>query len=357
MRTEFWRDKRVLLTGHTGFKGSWLSLWLQSLGANVAGYSLPPEETGSLFESAAVARRMASIFGDIRDVEHLQEVCVEFRPEIVFHLAAQALVRRSYAAPIDTYDVNVMGTVSLLEAVRRSETCRVVVNITSDKCYENKEWTWGYRENDELGGHDPYSSSKACAEIVTAAYRRSFFGPQSPTNVAVASARAGNVIGGGDFAKDRIVPDFIAAAYRGVPLHVRYPNAVRPWQHVLEPLSGYLLLAEKLWEEPTKYAGSWNFGPSAEGIRTVGWVVEQLNDYCGRRIVWNVDSNPQPHEARMLTLDSAKARSLLGWKPRWTVERALKAAAEWYDAHAKGESSTNLVLRQIDAYSTSDILQ
>lgn len=350
VNAQFWRGKRVLLTGHTGFKGGWLALWLQKMGATVAGYALPAESDESLFQLAAVGEHMESVQADIRNREPLQELFDRFNPEIVFHLAAQALVRKSYLEPVETYQVNVMGTVHVLEAVRKTQSCRVVVNITSDKCYENKEWTWGYRENDPMGGHDPYSNSKGCAELVTAAYRRSFFETQGAGRTAIASARAGNVIGGGDFSKDRIVPDFMAAIKKGKPLYIRNPDAVRPWQHVLEPLSGYLLLAEKLWDDPNRYADGWNFGPAPDDIRPVRWIVEKLNDYWDKPISWEIDKAPKPHEAHLLVLDSAKARMMLGWKPRWTLEQALQAVVKWHSAYKRGEPLRNVVMDQIASY-------
>ena len=351
VNTQFWSGKRVLLTGHTGFKGSWLSLWLQKMGASVAGYALPPGPGDSLFELASVAKDMdISVYADVRHLDRLNEVIGDFRPEIVFHLAAQPLVTVSYLKPMETFQINVMGTVNILEAVRRSACCRVVVMITSDKCYQNSEWVWGYRESDPLGGRDPYSSSKGCAELVTAAYRQSFFGTGGANQVAIATARAGNVIGGGDFSKDRLVPDVMAAALSNRPLRVRCPDAVRPWQHVLEPLSGYLILAEMLWNDPTRYSQSWNFGPLQNDSRSVRLVLETLSDCWGRRIPWELDSEPVPHEAHLLTLDSAKARALLGWKPRWNLERALQAVVEWYRAYKGNEPLRELVMQQIASY-------
>jgi CDP-glucose 4,6-dehydratase len=349
----FWRGKRVLLTGHTGFKGSWLSLWLRKLGADVAGYALPPASPDNLFHLAAVGQELLSVYADLRSRERLQELFSNFQPEIVFHLAAQALVRSSYVEPVETYHVNVMGTIYLLEEVRKTSSCRVVVNVTSDKCYENKEWTWGYRECDPMGGHDPYSSSKGCAELVTAAYRRSFLDARDSGRVAVASARAGNVIGGGDFAKDRLIPDFMSAIGRGKPLQVRNPNAVRPWQHVLEPLSGYLLLAEKLWTNPDDFAQGWNFGPAPDDIRSVRWIVEELTKYYGESISWEIDSSTQPHEANLLVLDSAKARAMLGWKPRWPLERALRAVVDWHKSYLSNEPLRSVVMEQISHYEAS----
>jgi len=348
----FWCGKRVLLTGHTGFKGSWLSLWLQKLGATVAGYALPPAPGENLFELASVGERMESVFADIRSLESVQKLVAQFRPEIVFHLAAQPLVRLSYLIPVETYQVNVMGTVNLLEAVRTTGSCRVIVVITSDKCYENREWVWGYRESDPQGGDDPYSSSKGCAELAISAYRKSFF--ETHRSVAVASARAGNVIGGGDFSKDRLVPDLMTAIRKCSPLKVRYPNAIRPWQHVLEPLSGYLLLAEKLWGNPQGYSQSWNFGPSLDDARPVRWIVEKVNDLWGEQFSWDLDSEPKLHEAHLLMLDSAKARMMLGWKPRWRLEQALEAVVDWYKAYAKAESLRELVMQQIASYESVD---
>jgi CDP-glucose 4,6-dehydratase len=350
----FWRHKRVLVTGHTGFKGSWLALWLQRLGAQVAGYALPPPPDRSLFSLANVGHQMQSYYADIRDSERLERMFEEFRPEIVFHLAAQPLVRLSYLIPVETYEVNVMGTVRLLDAARKTSSCRVVVNITSDKCYENREWAWGYRESDPMGGRDPYSSSKGCAELVTAAYRSSFFdGENTDRQMGLASARAGNVIGGGDFSKDRIIPDIMAAVTSGRPLFIRNPDAVRPWQHVLEPLSGYLLLAEKLWADPLRFSQGWNFGPSAEDLMPVRWVVEKLLEYSDGHVRWQIDSAPKPHEAHLLMLDSSQARLKFGWTPRWNLEQALRSVAEWHTAYSSGELVRGIVLRQIEAYEKS----
>ena len=353
MNKTFWIGKRVLITGHTGFKGSWLSLWLHKMGAVVAGYALPaPEE--SLFQLAGVAEGMKeSVYDDIRTLDPLTRLMGSFRPEIVFHLAAQPIVRIAYQQPIETYYVNVMGTANLLEAVRLSDSCRAVVVITSDKCYENKEWVWGYRESDSLGGHDPYSSSKACAELITASYRHSYLHQGASSPVALASARAGNVIGGGDFSKDRLIPDLMAAVLKGSPLKLRFPDAVRPWQHVLEPLSGYLLLAERIWSDPEHYAQSWNFGPTPDDLKSVRWIVNRLNECLGRRVSWDLDAGNAPHEATLLALDSAKARMVLGWKPRWTLDRALEAIVEWYKTYESRESVRDVVVRQIEAYEAS----
>lgn len=355
MNREFWRDKRVLLTGHTGFKGSWLSLWLQSLGAKVVGYALAaPAE--SLFHLGQVGDGVGNIYGDVRDRAKLHDAIESFQPEIIFHLAAQSLVRKSYAAPLETFEVNVMGTIHLLEAVRANRSCRVVVNVTSDKCYLNKESLRPYVEDDALGGDDPYSSSKGCAELVTSAYRRSFFHTQQhPPCAAIASARAGNVIGGGDFAADRLVPDTMTAIVQGRIPRIRNPHAIRPWQHVLEPLSGYLLLAERLWERPDAYSQGWNFGPAAEDVRPVSWVVRKLAALWGADLSCEIDDGCHPHEAQLLALDSAKARTMLGWQPRWTLEHALHAVTSWYKAYARGACIRQVVLEQIALYESHDV--
>ncbi|MBU0750991.1 MAG: CDP-glucose 4,6-dehydratase [Gammaproteobacteria bacterium] len=349
--TSFWHGRRVFLTGHTGFKGGWLSLWLQNMGAEVHGYALEPPTQPNLFEVARVAEGMASsTIADIRDAGALAQTMQRARPEVVFHLAAQPLVRHSYAAPVETYATNVMGTVHLLEAARATPSVRAVVNVTTDKCYENREWIWPYRENEALGGHDPYSSSKACAEIVTAAWRRSFL---DAAGVQIASARAGNVIGGGDWAADRLLPDFLRAMDAGRPLVVRSPGAIRPWQHVLEPLTGYLILAEKLCTEGAVFAEAWNFGPDEADARPVQWIVEML---CSRvpGATWHCDSAPQPHEANTLRLDSAKAHARLGWRPRWDLERALAATLDWHLAWKAGGAMANFCLDQIEAYSAEE---
>lgn len=348
----FWKDKRVLLTGHTGFKGSWLSLWLQSMGARVAGYALAPPTNPSLFEVADVGTGMDSFIGDIRDLEYLRRVFAEHRPEIVIHMAAQPLVRYSYAEPVETYSTNVMGTVNLLEVVRTTPGVKVVVNVTSDKCYENREWAWGYRENEAMGGYDPYSSSKGCAELVTAAYRNSYFHPEKylTHGVAIATGRAGNVIGGGDWADDRLIPDIVRAIMQGQPVNIRSPHAIRPWQHVLEPLAGYLALAQKLYEEGAEYAEGWNFGPNDQDAKPVQWIVEQLTSAWGEGASWILDGGDHPHEAHYLKLDCAKARMRLDWQPRWHLQEALGAIIEWHRAHRDGKNMRELTLRQISAY-------
>ncbi len=354
MSRTFWKDKKVLITGHTGFKGSWLSLWLQGLGADVLGYALPPPTEPSLFKVANVADGMTSIIGDVRDLEHLQAVITEHRPEVIIHMAAQPLVRYSYENPIETYGTNVMGTANVLEAVRQSDSARVVVCITSDKCYDNKEWLWGYRENEPMGGHDPYSSSKGCAELVIAAYRNSYFSADEPEcrTVALASARAGNVIGGGDWAQDRLVPDIMQAILANRPVIIRYPHAIRPWQHVLEPLSGYLSLAEMLWEQGPEFAQAWNLGPSDEDAKPVSWVAEKLTTLWGENARWELDA-PQaqhPHEAAYLKLDCSKAKSLLKWSPKLDLPTTLEWIVEWYRGYQHNQNMRHLTEAQIARY-------
>lgn len=349
IRRDFWVGKRVLVTGHTGFKGSWLALWLRVLGAEVSGYALEPPTDPSLWRQLGLHGEIVSHVADIRDFPTLVRVCKQARPDIVFHLAAQSLVRPSYDDPVGTYAINVMGTVHLLEAVRQTPGARVVVNITSDKCYENREWARGYREDDPMGGRDPYSSSKGCAELVTAAYRSSFFGKAS-NGTAIATARAGNVIGGGDWAMDRLVPDFVRATRQGSPVRIRNPQATRPWQHVLEPLYGYLSLAERLWEEGTVYAGGWNFGPADEGAVPVETVISTLVSLWGAPARWAGDPGPHPHEAHFLKLDSSKSRNLLHWKPCLDLSTALAWTVEWYKGMSGNGSARALCLKQIESY-------
>ena len=353
MNAEFWRGKRVLLTGHTGFKGSWLSLWLQSMDAQVVGYALAPPTEPSLFEVAGVGAGMTSVIGDIRDLEHLRAVFAEHKPEIVIHMAAQPLVRYSYAEPVETYSTNVMGTVNLLEAVRGTPGVKAVVNVTTDKCYENREWAWGYRENEAMGGYDPYSSSKGCAELVTAAYRNSFFNSATfnvKHSTAIASARAGNVIGGGDWAEDRLIPDIMSAITQGRSVTIRNPHAIRPWQHVLEPLSGYLKLAQKLYEEGAAYAEGWNFGPNDEDAKPVQWIVEQLTQSWGEGASWLLDGGEHPHEAHYLKLDCSKAKGRLDWHPRWHLDEALKRIVDWQKQYLYGRDMRAVTIEQIDLY-------
>ncbi|MDD4978172.1 MAG: CDP-glucose 4,6-dehydratase [Gallionella sp.] len=355
MNAAFWKGKRILLTGHTGFKGSWLSLWLQSMGAEVVGYALAPPTTPSIFEVAGITKGMTSVIGDIRDLAHLKAVFAEHQPEIVIHMAAQPLVRYSYVEPVETYSTNVMGVVNLLEAVRSTKSVKAVVNVTTDKCYENREWVWGYRENEAMGGYDPYSSSKGCAELVTAAYRNSYFHPEkySQHGVAIASGRAGNVIGGGDWADDRLIPDIMRAIEVDQAVRIRNPHAIRPWQHVLEPLSGYLLLAQKLYESGADYAEGWNFGPNDEDAKPVQWIVEKLTTAWGEGACWELDSGEHPHEAHYLKLDCSKAKGRLDWHPRWRLGEALIAIADWHQAYRDGQDMRELTLLQIAKYTNS----
>lgn len=355
MNQEFWQGKRVLLTGHTGFKGSWLSLWLQSMGAHVIGYALAPSNKPNLFDVAETGKGMTSIIGDIRDLEHMRSVFNEHKPEVVFHMAAQALVRYSYVEPVETYSTNVMGTVNLLEAVRSTDSVRAVVNVTSDKCYENREWAWAYRENEAMGGYDPYSNSKGCAELVTAAYRNSYFHPEKyqEHGISLASARAGNVIGGGDWAEDRLIPDMIRAIAKGESVGIRNPNSIRPWQHVLEPLSGYLLLAQKLFEEGTTYAEGWNFGPNDEDAKPVQWIVESLTQAWGDEASWMLDDASHPHEAHYLKLDCSKAKARLKWQPRWRLTEAIEKICIWHKAQLTGADMQAMCLHQIKQYEST----
>ncbi len=350
MNPSFWQGKRVFLTGHTGFKGGWLSLWLRESGAEVTGYAVPPNTQPNLFDSANINNSIHSIIGDVRDFQALQAALLNAHPQIIFHLAAQPLVRASYAAPLETYTTNVMGTAHVLEAARQCRRVRVIIIVTSDKCYDNREWIWGYRENDPLGGHDPYSSSKACAELVTQAYQRCFFHADKHP-VGIASARAGNVIGGGDWAEDRLIPDFVSAVMAQKPLVLRNPLAIRPWQHVLEPLGGYLKLAEKLWQEPQKHSGAWNFGPQENDARTVQWVIEYMSQLWPEALPWQLDEHAQPHETQLLKLDCSKARFHLDWKPKWPLEKALQHTAAWYQTFIGQEKTMKTVcLEQIRNY-------
>jgi CDP-glucose 4,6-dehydratase len=348
----FWKGKKVFVTGHTGFKGSWLSSWLKNLGARVMGYSLPPPTKPSLFELAHVDEGMTSILGDVRNLNDVRTAMFNHEPEIVFHMAAQPLVRYSYMHPVETYDTNIMGTVNVLEAVRQSKTAQSVIIVTSDKCYENSEWVWGYRENDRMGGRDPYSSSKGCAELITAAYRSSYFTRRDDLSQSksIATVRAGNVIGGGDWAEDRLVPDIVKAIIDNRSVIIRHPDAIRPWQHVLEPLCGYLMLAERLCTRGEEFAGAWNFGSGHEDARPVSWIVELITSLWGGEARWELDSADHLHEAMHLRLDCSKAKSLLGWLPKLHLSEALEWTVEWYQGYRQNRNMGELTADQIFRY-------
>ena len=348
----FWQGKKVFITGHTGFKGAWLSLGLIQLGAEVTGYALRPPTNPNLFELCGLEHDIDSHIGDVRDYEKLLSSMKIAAPTIVLHLAAQPLVRESYKNPVETYTVNVMGTAHLLEAVRQLDSVRAVVNVTTDKCYENKEWVWGYREHESLGGYDPYSNSKACSELVTSAFRSSFFNlaDYDKHGVAIATARAGNVIGGGDWAADRLIPDFIRAIEANEKIRIRNPNAIRPWQHVLEPLSGYLMLAERLYTEGAAFAEGWNFGPEESDAKPVEWIVKQLCQLWGGNAEYEIDRSEHPHEANYLKLDCSKAKARLNWRPQWCLQEALARIVEWNKAYQGQENMKALCLAQIADY-------
>ncbi|MCB1009017.1 MAG: CDP-glucose 4,6-dehydratase [Acidobacteria bacterium] len=350
MSDSFWRGRRVFVTGHTGFKGSWLTLWLLAMGARVTGFALPPPTRPSLFDEAEIAAEIRHVEGDVRDSEHLARELEAAEPEVVFHLAAQPIVRTSYREPLETLSVNVLGTASLLDAVRRSPAARAVVVVTSDKCYENREWNLAYHEGSELGGHDPYSASKACAELVTSSFRRSYFETGDGPSPAAATVRAGNVVGGGDWADDRIVPDTIRSLTGGPALELRYPNAIRPWQLVLEPLSGYLALAEKLHDEGPTWAEAWNFAPREEDAKSVGWLVDRLHRAWGSSSRWGETDAPQPHEAIYLKLDATKAAKRLAWRPRLDIEHTVAWVTDWYRRFDGGESARAITHEQIRRY-------
>jgi CDP-glucose 4,6-dehydratase len=348
----FWHGKRVFLTGHTGFKGGWLALWLAHLGADVRGYALDPYTDPNLFDVLRLGGKIEDIRGDIRDPRALDEALTSFAPEVVFHLAAQPLVRLSYADPIGTYETNVIGTARVLDAIRRTPSVRAVVSVTTDKCYENKEWPWGYRETDPLGGYDPYSSSKACAEIVSAAFRQSYFPVEklAQHKVAIATARAGNVIGGGDWSLDRLLPDLVRGFLTGQPVPIRRPHSIRPWQQVLEPLHGYITLAERLLTGDPRYATAFNFGPSDDDARPVQWIADRMAHTWGDGASWFLDLDPSVHEATYLKLDTSRARAELDWTPRLNLTTALDWLVQWYRAHDRGDDMQALTLDQIKAY-------
>ena len=351
---DFWRGKRVLVTGHTGFKGGWLATWLLEMGARVVGYALKPETEPSFFSQCGLAARLESVLGDVRHIDDLADVSCRFNPEVVFHLAAQPIVRRAYRDPVETFGTNVMGTVAALEIVRRIPAVRAVVIVTSDKCYENREWVWGYREEDPLGGRDPYSASKACAELVTTAYLQSYFGGKDRL-VGVATVRAGNVIGGGDWVEDRLVPDAIRALQRDEPLVIRNPRSLRPWQHVLEPLGGYLMLTERLYGDGPRWSGAWNFGPRDEDAVTVATLADMVIKQWGNGRWVAASEMGAPHEAHRLKLDCSKARQVLGWRPRLTLEEAVALTATWYRKAAASPTDSDmyrLTVEQIRSYET-----
>ncbi len=350
MSPDFWRNRSVFLTGHTGFKGGWIALWLSELGAKVHGYSIAPPTTPNFYSETQLQDRLqTSIIADIRDLPRLASAMQTAQSSVVIHMAAQPLVRESYITPVDTFTTNVIGTVNVLEAARQTQTVQAIINVTTDKCYENQEWLWPYRENDRLGGHDPYSSSKACAEIAANAYRNSFL---SKSGIQLASVRAGNVIGGGDWATDRLIPDFLRAIDNNQTLLIRSPNAVRPWQHVLEPLSGYLLLVEFLLTGAAEFAGAWNFGPNDSDSKPVSSIVERLcQKIPGAR--WELGEAPHPHEAGLLKLDSSKAKTRLGWAPRWSLETALDKTVEWHHAWKEGQVMAELTIQQINEHQVS----
>lgn len=347
-----YKKRKVLITGHTGFKGSWLCLLLNKLGADVYGYALEPPTNPSLFNEARIGELMTSFIEDIRDYDKLCKVMQQVQPEIVIHMAAQPLVRESYKNPVETYSTNVMGTVHVLEACRHTSSVKAIVNVTTDKCYENREWHWGYRENEPMGGYDPYSNSKGCSELVTSSYRNSYFNPAryAQHGVALASARAGNVIGGGDWADDRLIPDFIRAISKGEKVKIRSPYAIRPWQHVLEPLTGYLTLAAKLYTEGATYAQAWNFGPDDNDAQNVEWITKTICNLWGEGASFAIDTNPQPHEANYLKLDCSKAKAELGWAPKWNIETTLKSIVEWNKAYLKSEDIRAVTINQINQY-------
>jgi CDP-glucose 4,6-dehydratase len=348
----FWQGREVLVTGHTGFKGGWLSLWLQLLGAKVVGLSIDPPTTPSLYKQAKIFDGMLSLHEDIRNGYAIKQIFKQYKPEIVFHLAAQPLVKYSYREPLETYETNVMGTLKILEGIRSIDTVRSAIMITTDKCYENNEWKWGYRENDKMGGHDPYSSSKAATEILISSYRKSFFPPNEydQHRTSIASARAGNVIGGGDWANDRLIPDTIRAFQNRKKVNIRNPNSIRPWQHVIGLLTGYMILAERMTKYGSEFSQAWNFGPQDQDTRKVEWVVRKFSEYWGEGSSWAVDNNEHPHEANFLKLDCSKSHLQLDWWPKWNLSHSLKKVVEWHKAAEKNEDMRKICINQINEY-------
>lgn len=348
IKPEFWKNKRVFLTGHTGFKGGWLSLWLKSLGSIVKGYALEPDTEPNLFSVANISEEMKSVIADVRELDTLRTNMQSFAPDILIHMAAQPLVRYSYDEPVETFSTNVMGTVNVLESARNCPSLKAIVNVTTDKCYENKEWVWGYREDEPMGGHDPYSSSKACAELVTSAYQRSFFNIEwSPS---LASVRAGNVIGGGDWADDRLIPDILRAFEKNNPVIIRNPLSTRPWQHVLEPLSGYLVLAQHLYEQGHEYDEGWNFGPNDTDVKPVSWILDEMVNIWGQDAQWEIDDKNHPHEAGYLKLDCSKARARLAWQPTWNLSKTLNKIVCWQKAWQQGADMKVHCYNEIQEY-------
>lgn len=343
----FWENRKVLITGHTGFKGSWLTLWLKTLGADICGISLDPPTIPSIFKEAKVEELIKHKIADIRDLDSITKIMKEFKPEVIMHLAAQPLVRYSYKDPIETYTTNVIGTVNILEAARNQSSVRSIVVVTTDKCYENREWAWGYREDEPMGGSDPYSSSKGCAELVSQSYRRSFL---ADAGIGLATARAGNVIGGGDWAQDRLVPDILKAFENGNIAQIRNPNAIRPWQHVLEPISGYLTLAELLYNDSLSVAEAWNFGPSDDDARPVSWIASTLCKSWGGKANWVAQTGIHPHEATYLKLDISKVKQRLGWRPKWNLETALDNIVDWHKSFNDGGDMRGFTVEQIEKY-------
>ena len=346
MNESFWKNKKILITGHTGFKGSWLTIWLKKLGADITGFSKSVPTNPSLFETANIEKDIKSVVGDIQNYELLKETISKCEPEIIFHMAAQSLVIKSYSNPIETFSTNVMGTVNLLYAVKETKKAKIVINITSDKCYENNESLEGYSEEDPMGGHDPYSSSKGCAELITKSFRKSFFSSDHENNIGLASVRAGNVIGGGDWAEDRLIPDIIRAIKNKENVKIRNPNALRPWQHVLDPLNGYISLAEKLWDDQKKHSEGWNFGPEKNEVKPVSWIIEEFNELWKNKINWVVGNN-ELHEANNLILNCQKAKSRLGWNSKINTETALKMTIEWYTKYFDGKNMREVTEEQI----------